>query len=147
MEDEDLIDSTMDGQPYQAGRFATTLRRKLFREHLGLMPPQICDSPKTPVTSFMRCAPEPNKDEISTDEDNLVADPLADSTLSLWNDTARKNREIFTEIFRPVPSNLVRDWKAYDVSILPPIFHSWSNVTHPYITELRSQGQDWSCCS
>jgi phospholipase D1/2 len=64
----------------------------------------------------MKPAPYPNKDEFDTAEDRTVADPLADDTLNLWNQTARKNRDIFTEIFRPVPTNLVRDWKAYEVS-------------------------------
>ena len=63
----------------------------------------------------MHPAPTPNEDETATPEDQLVADPLADDTLNLWKDTARKNREVFTEIFRPVPTNLVRDWKAYEV--------------------------------
>jgi phospholipase D1/2 len=114
VEDDDVIESTMNGRPFRASRFATTLRRKLFREHLGLMPPQFCQNRDEPVTSFMRCAPEPNEDETMLQEDALVADPLADSTLQLWMDTARTNREIFTELFRPVPTNLVRDWKAYD---------------------------------
>jgi phospholipase D1/2 len=64
----------------------------------------------------MRCAPEPNENEIGTRQDNAVADPLAESTLELWNNTARQNREIFTEIFRPVPTNLVRNWSAYEAS-------------------------------
>jgi phospholipase D1/2 len=63
----------------------------------------------------MRPAPHPNADQTEDPEDTLIADPLADATLNLWNDTARKNREIFTEIFRPVPTNLVRDWPQYDV--------------------------------
>jgi phospholipase D1/2 len=70
------------------------------------------------VTSFMRPAPFPNDDETHESEDELVADPLADATVALWNDTARKNREIFTEIFRPVPTNLVRNWAAYDVRLV-----------------------------
>jgi hypothetical protein len=31
VEDEDFIQSTMDGHPYRAARFAASLRRKLFR--------------------------------------------------------------------------------------------------------------------
>lgn len=31
VEDEDLIETVMDGQKYMAGRFAATLRRKLYR--------------------------------------------------------------------------------------------------------------------
>lgn len=63
----------------------------------------------------MRPAPVANTDETRTYEDQLVADPISDAALQLWNDTARKNREIFTEIFRPVPTNLVRSFSAYDV--------------------------------
>lgn len=65
----------------------------------------------------MHAAPHPNADETGQDEDQLVADPLSDETIDLWNNTARRNREIFTEIFRPVPTNLIRSWKDYDVSI------------------------------
>jgi len=112
VEDHDMVPSTMDGKPYQAARFATSLRRKLYREHLGLIPPQTVG--ETPPTAFMLPAPHHNPDEMGEEEDALVADPLADATLELWNTTARRNREIFTEVFRPVPTNLVRDWKAYD---------------------------------
>lgn len=63
----------------------------------------------------MRPAPIPNQDETYLPEDAAVADPLSDETLDLLYDTARKNREIFTELFRPVPTNLVRSWSAYEV--------------------------------
>lgn len=71
----------------------------------------------------MRPAPNPNEDEMHKEEDRLVADPLSEQMLTLWTGTARKNREIFTEIFRPVPTNLVRDWKAYEVRALLHLFH------------------------
>ncbi|KAF7980984.1 hypothetical protein HWV62_35794 [Athelia sp. TMB] len=114
VEDNDMIPSRMDGADYQASRFAATLRRRLFKEHLGLLRPQNCDSPHEYVTSHMRCAPHPNHDDTDTQEDDWVLDPIADDTLARWNDTARVNREIFTELFRPVPSNLVRSWSAYE---------------------------------
>ncbi|KAG2144421.1 uncharacterized protein EDB93DRAFT_1153427 [Suillus bovinus] len=120
VEDGDMVRSTMDGHPYMAARFATTLRRKLFREHLGLIEPQNVLHSNEEITSFMRCAPVPNDSEIGTREDNAVADPLADSTLELWNRTARINREIFTELFHPVPTNLVRSWSAYE-NYLPKV--------------------------
>jgi phospholipase D1/2 len=144
VEDEDTIQTTMNEQPHTAARFAATLRRKLFKgnasliisqsvpqrhgilEHLGLLPPQVCHSGDDEVTSFMKPAPFPNEDETATAEDRAVADPLADETLNLWYDTARKNREIFTEIFRPVPTNLVRDWSAYDVRFA--IFLVWRSL-------------------
>ncbi|KAI0042796.1 phospholipase D [Auriscalpium vulgare] len=113
VEDQDFIESTMDGQPYMAARFAATLRRKLFRQHLGLIPPQTVQDRNEPVTTFMRPATIPNEDETHYRDDALVADPLSDRFLNLFSDTARRNREIFTELFRPVPTNLVRDWNAY----------------------------------
>lgn len=68
----------------------------------------------------MRPAPVPNIDETHDQLDNAVADPLESATEALWNDTARKNREIFTELFRPVPTNLIRKWDQYDVCLYPP---------------------------
>lgn len=79
------------------------------------MPPQLCNGPREEVTSFMRAAPVQNDDETRDDEDRLVADPLADDTVDLWDRTAKNNRDIFTEVFRPVPTNLARDWAAYTV--------------------------------
>ena len=65
----------------------------------------------------MRPAPFPASDMTHSREDRLVADPLIRETDQLWKETARKNREIFTEIFRPVPTNLVQNAAAYDVCI------------------------------
>ncbi|KAF6747521.1 phospholipase D [Ephemerocybe angulata] len=117
VEDNDMFDSTMDGQPYQVARFAATLRRKLFKEHLGLLPPQDCNKQYPKVTSFMRPAPHANVDETDSEQDALVADPLSEEGSNLWVGTARKNREIFTECFRPTPTNLVRSWEAYDAYV------------------------------
>ncbi|KAJ3834088.1 phospholipase D [Lentinula raphanica] len=122
VEDMDMVESSMNGERYMASRFAASLRRQLYKEHLGLIPPQDAASSLNHPTPYMRPAPHPNPDLFGehardTEEyriDQIVADPLADSTISLWTTTARKNREIFTEIFRPVPSNLVRSWDAYD---------------------------------
>jgi phospholipase D1/2 len=63
----------------------------------------------------MRPAPYPNDYNLDSREDRAVADPLSADTEGLWNNTARVNREIFTEVFRPVPTNLIRSWGAYDV--------------------------------
>jgi phospholipase D1/2 len=114
VEDTDMIESTMNGEPFMVSRFATSLRRKLFREHLGLIKPQNCGSREDRVTSFMRPAPHPNQDEFDEEEDRLVADPILEETWRLLNDTARNNTEIFTEIFRPVPTDNIRDWGAYE---------------------------------
>ncbi|EIW74184.1 phospholipase D [Coniophora puteana RWD-64-598 SS2] len=116
VEDDDMIRSSMNGEPYMAARFAATLRRQLFREHLGLLPPQNGENGEE-VTAAMRPAPEPQADETEEEDDKRVADPLADDVQELWNTTARVNREIFTELFRPVPTNLVRSWTAYEAYV------------------------------
>lgn len=64
----------------------------------------------------MRAAPVANEDETYIEDDARVADPLSNDFLSLLNTTARVNREVFTELFRPIPSNLVHNWNAYEVS-------------------------------
>ncbi|KAI0084509.1 hypothetical protein BDY19DRAFT_524643 [Irpex rosettiformis] len=63
----------------------------------------------------MRPAPHQNEGQSGNQEDRVAEDPLSYDTQPLWNDTARRNREIFTEIFRPVPTNLNRSQSAYDV--------------------------------
>jgi phospholipase D1/2 len=68
----------------------------------------------------MHPAPIPNEDETELEEDARVADPLSGEFFNLWNTTARVNREVFTELFRPIPSNLVRNWDAYEVSAHRP---------------------------
>ncbi|EUC55943.1 phospholipase D, partial [Rhizoctonia solani AG-3 Rhs1AP] len=131
VEDQDEIESLMNGEPvrplhslydpkltvwyvqYMATRFAATLRRKLFREHLGLIEPQVCENGNETVTSFMRPAPIPNDNELGSREDDAVADPLSDHFQGLWIGTAQKNRAIFSELFRTVPTNIIQSWADY----------------------------------
>ncbi|KAJ6598993.1 hypothetical protein DFH09DRAFT_902620 [Mycena vulgaris] len=89
VEDGDMIRSRMNRKPYEVARFATTLRHKLFREHLGLIPPQTPHKRTEEATSFMWPAPTPNEDEAGCEEDGLVADPLPEagrSELSIVQD-------------------------------------------------------------
>ncbi|EKM74848.1 hypothetical protein AGABI1DRAFT_132820 [Agaricus bisporus var. burnettii JB137-S8] len=113
VEDTDMIQSTMNGEPYDVSRFASSLRRKLYREHLGLIRPQMADGCEE-QTDFMQPAPLPNPDETGEEEDQLVADPISEQTERLLRETAHSNREIFSEIFKNVPTNVVRNWKTYD---------------------------------
>ena len=70
IEDTDLIESTMNGEKYMAARFAATFRRQLFKQHLGLVPPQDCPGP---VTSAMHSVGRVNEYEFGTEEDRVVA--------------------------------------------------------------------------
>lgn len=111
IEDPTPVESYMAGQPYTASRFATSLRRQLFRKHLGLLPHQPPDAfgPNwTPVSQA------PNEYDWGSEADRLVTDPLSDSFLSLWRSTARTNTEVFSKVFHPVPNDAVRSWDDYD---------------------------------
>ena len=71
------------------------------------------------ATSFMHPAPFPNKDDTATCEDQFVMDPISNEMDLFWNQTVKKNREIFSELFQPVPTNLVCSLSDYKVR---PVF-------------------------
>lgn len=83
-------------------------------EHLGLIHPE----PVGVETDFMKPAPTPNPDEFGSPEDSTVADPMSEDLEALWNGTAQRNRAIFSELFRSVPSDTVRNFEQYKVSRL-----------------------------
>jgi len=99
----------MNGKPWTASRFAASLRRELFRKHLGLLKPQDykrLDANAEPVGV-------PNIYDFDSPESQIVADPLSDTFLSLWNTRARTNTEVFRKVFHAVPDDTVRDWATY----------------------------------
>lgn len=109
IEDTTLIESSMDGKPWQASRFASSFRRELTRKHLGLLPAQDYTRPNA------NCEPVgvPNEFDLNSPESQVVADPLSDTFQSLWNSRARTNTEIFRKVFNVVPDDYVRNWDAY----------------------------------
>ncbi|KAG9674357.1 phospholipase D/nuclease, partial [Aureobasidium melanogenum] len=110
IEDPREIDSYMAGRPWRATEFAASLRRQLFRKHLGLLPPQDFTRPDRNFEPIG----VPNAYDWGSREDEAVVDPLSLDFLSLWNTTARTNTEAFERVFHPVPSDKVRNWKQYD---------------------------------
>ena len=111
IEDPSTIDSVMDGQPFQASRYAASLRRQLFRKHLGLLPHQ--DYTK-PDANFMPINKDPNIYDWGSAADFLVRDPMSREFGNLWNGTARANTEVFEKVFHCVPADNVRNWKDYE---------------------------------
>lgn len=78
----------MDGQPYKAGKFALSLRKRLFREHLGLL--------------TQESSPEINVD-----------DPVADSFYKeTWIRIASLNTKVYEEVFRCLPCKFIRNWEV-----------------------------------
>lgn len=95
MEDEEVLQSTMNGQPYEARRHAATLRRYLWREHLGLLPPQELDASNDP-----NAQPPPTKNDPQEDEHyEFVADPLGEDLWNMWTQRATQNTRVFRQLF------------------------------------------------
>ncbi|EAW14505.1 putative phospholipase D (PLD) [Aspergillus clavatus NRRL 1] len=109
IEDQTPVQSSMNGQPWTASRFAASLRRQLFRKHLGLLPPE---DPQRPDANSEPVG-VPNQFDFDAPESRIVADPLADTLQSLWNTRSRTNTEVFRKVFHAVPDDTVRDWASY----------------------------------
>ncbi|TQV98777.1 hypothetical protein V2A60_007522 [Cordyceps javanica] len=105
------VSSIMDGQPYQASKFAASLRREIFRKHLGLLPHQ---DPEQPNANWYPITDGLNEYDWDSPADVLVRDPLHPNFANLWRGTAKSNTEIFRRAFHPVPDDTVRTWKDYD---------------------------------
>ncbi|KAL0933156.1 phospholipase d active site motif protein [Colletotrichum truncatum] len=111
IEDPTPIESQMGGRPYTASKFAASLRRQIFRKHLGLLPHQRPDRPDDNWTSVER---GPNVYDWGSHADRLVQDPMSREFWDLWEGTARTNTEVFSKVFHNVPNDHVRTWKDYD---------------------------------
>ena len=112
MEDTRMIETTMDGKPYQAGYHAATLRRHVWREHLGMIEAQELDASKDPnAKPVTECG---NDDYTGDEEYEFVADPLSDTVWDKWTGQATKNTEIYRYLFRADPDDAIKTWKDYD---------------------------------
>ncbi|KAH7412900.1 hypothetical protein BKA64DRAFT_340100 [Cadophora sp. MPI-SDFR-AT-0126] len=114
VEDPTPIQSTMNGVPFQASKFATSLRRYLFRKHMGLLLPQ---DMRRPDSNF-HPAPSPSDYDFGSPEDRIVADPLSDSFLKLWSDTATQNTLSFRKVFAVMPDDTAKTWIQYQALFL-----------------------------
>nr|BAC67175.1 phospholipase D [Aspergillus nidulans] len=111
VEDQDFIDSTMDGKPYKAARHAATLRRQLWREHLGLLPAQNYDASEHPNAQ----PPTICMNEIlEGPENDFVTDPMNDNLWKTWTDQATVNTNIYRQLFRTDPDDNIRTFEEYD---------------------------------
>jgi len=105
----------MAGKPWKAGKFAASLRRFLFREHLGLLKG---DDYKDHDNVNKNCYPAPFPQEhkicTCTETDSIVEDPVAPEFYEkVWAATAKKNTEIYRDVFHCVPDDTVQTWDEY----------------------------------
>ncbi|KAF7634235.1 Phospholipase [Meloidogyne graminicola] len=88
--DHEFIDSQMNNQPYKAGKFASSLRKRLMMEHLGLLEgtfPRV----KAPLSLKIN-----------------LEDPICHQFYEdIWCKIAESNTRIYEEVFRVFPTNLV----------------------------------------
>ncbi|PFH62692.1 hypothetical protein XA68_12370 [Ophiocordyceps unilateralis] len=117
MEDTRRISSTMDGKPFEAGYHAVTLRRFLWREHMGLLPPQELDA----AGDINAQPPTVNAENNIYDDDSykFVEDPLSDELWSMWTGQADKNTGLFRHLFHADPDDNIKTFEDYD-RYLPP---------------------------
>lgn len=90
IEDTEFLESSMNGIPWRAGKFASSLRLSLWSEHLGLPQEQL----------------------------NRIRDPIAESTYKdLWLETAKINTTTYQEVFGCVPNDLIHSRSAFRQSM------------------------------
>ncbi|KAF2182006.1 phospholipase D/nuclease [Zopfia rhizophila CBS 207.26] len=110
VQDPETVESYMDGRPWHAAKFASSLRRQIFRKHLGLLKPQVMDQPDQNFEPIG----VPNSYDWGSAEDRQVVDPVSDEFQTLWNWRAKTNTDAFAKVFHPVPYDGVKTWKQYD---------------------------------
>jgi phospholipase D1/2 len=94
----------MDGKPFEAGYHAATLRRYLWREHLGLLPAQDHDATDDPNAQ----PPSEESPNNVYDKDEtwaFVEDPLDEKMWETWTKQATDNTEIFRHLFHADPDD------------------------------------------
>ncbi|KAK6355023.1 hypothetical protein TWF696_004150 [Orbilia brochopaga] len=114
VEDEDTIETTMDGKPHQASAFAAQLRRRLWREHLGLLPPQELDAKDDPAVKLPGAEGGELEDDSDSDAAKLVEDPLSDELWETWTRQAHGNTSAFRDLFHCIPDDAVKTFEEYD---------------------------------
>ncbi|CAN6588995.1 unnamed protein product [Malus baccata var. baccata] len=85
IEDMEFLESSINGQPWKAGKFAYSLRCSLWSEHLGLQAGEI----------------------------NQISDPVSDTTYkNLWLETAKENSIIYEDVFSCIPNDSIHSRAA-----------------------------------
>jgi len=133
IEDENMVESRMNGEKYYASQFASSFRRQLYKEHLGMLSPQPpVDRQQHEPSGNMRPVGVPHD---PTDEaaEQAVEDPFA--VHLLLEERARLNAECFARIFHCVPAKGIKTWAEYkDYVPKAP-----NKVAHIYSPELSLQ--------
>lgn len=112
LQDRDEVEIQMDGKPYKAARLAHELRSSLWREHMGLLPPQTLDASDDPNAQ----PPSENSrnDYLPGPEADFVSDPLSPKLWEEWTNRATVNTEVFRTLFHADPDDNILTFDDYD---------------------------------
>jgi phospholipase D1/2 len=112
LQDTEELDTEMDGKPYKAARLAHELRSSLWREHLGLLPPQALNAADDPNAQ----PPHENSrnDTMPGPEADFVSDPLSSKLWDEWCQRATTNTEVFRSLFHADPDDNILTFEDYD---------------------------------
>ncbi|KAI4649278.1 hypothetical protein J4E93_003594 [Alternaria ventricosa] len=112
LQDTAEIDTEMDGKPYKAAKLAHELRSSLWREHLGLLPPQALNAADDPNAQ----PPGENSpnDPMPGPEADFVSDPLSPKLWDEWTERATTNTEVFRSLFHADPDDNILTFEDYD---------------------------------
>jgi len=130
MQDTQTMPSFMDGREYLAGHHAATLRRMLWREHLGLLPYQELDASQDPNAQPPNDCP--NDWNEGDQWDKFVTDPLSDELWQMWTQRATTNTEVFRYLFHADPDDNIKTFKDYE-NFLPMGDRKQGHLYNPYM--------------
>lgn len=80
--DTEMIESKLNGQTQLVGQFCSSWRKKIFRQILG----------------------------IEDENDRIVDDPCSNEFYEYFRKTARKNAEIYENVFNTLPTNKIQNF-------------------------------------
>ncbi|CAG8552345.1 5973_t:CDS:10, partial [Acaulospora colombiana] len=110
IEDKEYLNSRLADKQWEAGKFAATLRRAIFKEHLGLEN-EFDHEQLTPISHPPPIDAGYHK---PGEADKIVTDPASDEFYyNFWLHTAKSNTEIFRNVFHCVPEDSVTNWDEY----------------------------------
>lgn len=129
MEDAHTLPSKMNGKEYLAGHHAASLRRLLWREHLGLIHSQSMDAENDPNAQPPGDA---ENDYMAGDEwDQFVEDPMSEDLWHMWTERATTNTKIFRHLFHADPDDHIKTFDDYD-KFLPKEGHKAGHLFDIY---------------
>ncbi|KAG8529455.1 uncharacterized protein KY384_006092 [Bacidia gigantensis] len=103
--DTDMLNSTMDGEPYLVGRFAHTLRVRLMREHLGIDVDEVMEEEQRANET------EHGRDDGQTSDDAATEPSDEESKRKAWESMHRRQDEMLLRSEQISSFNHDIDWE------------------------------------